>query len=91
MSFLAAVSFAHSNKWIVASIANATADLVMIAAWSSALQFINGEAIPVCTLGSACLDPCAHIQNRHTTSPEMIASTGLLWNASSDIGTKSRS
>ncbi|KAM5532425.1 hypothetical protein V8D89_013919 [Ganoderma adspersum] len=27
-------------------IANATADLVMIAAWSSALQVINGEAIP---------------------------------------------
>ncbi|TBU32153.1 hypothetical protein BD309DRAFT_967457 [Dichomitus squalens] len=27
-------------------VANATADLVMIAAWSSALQVINGEAIP---------------------------------------------
>ena len=32
---------------LLSSVANATADLVMIAAWSSALQVINGEAIPV--------------------------------------------
>lgn len=29
------------------SVANATADLVMMAAWSSALQFIQGEPLPV--------------------------------------------
>ncbi len=46
LSLLAVLSW-YMVVLTVPSIANATADLVMIAAWSSALQAINGEAIPV--------------------------------------------
>lgn len=63
------------------SIANAVIDLLLLAAWTLALETINGDPIPVLIFGIyfiiAILTP---FLTRYLISPEMIVCTKLLSN-----------
>ena len=61
------------------SVANATADLVMMAAWSCALSTIRGEPIPVCHMFALSSHDPDNIY-RCTTSLGMIVYTEHLSN-----------